>query len=100
MGRKRSQVQSLNETVNTVYSDLKNYNYSKQYKQYSHSKTLRIFTSLSDLIPDDGYLGFYVNKLKDLGEDRFMEIAQKARAGSDTPAKLFAWMLKNHEIVR
>lgn len=93
-------MENLSETANTVYSELKRLNYSKQYKQYSHSKTLRIFTSLHDVIPDDGYLGFYVNRLKDLGEERFVALANKARAGSDTPKILFTWMLKNNDIVK
>lgn len=84
----------------TVYSELKNKEYSKQYKQLSRAETARIISNLTDIIPDDGYTGFYVNRLKDIGLDRFMELAKKARAGSDTPAKLFAWMLKNNELVR
>lgn len=27
-------------------------------------------------------------------------MAQKARAGSDTPQRLFCWMLKNNELVQ
>lgn len=91
-------------TVNTVNSKINNLNNSiqfnsKQYKALSNTEITRIFANLHDLIPDDGYTGFYINKLKTLGLDRFMELAQKARAGSDTPQRLFCWMLKNHENV-
>jgi fatty acid/phospholipid biosynthesis enzyme len=84
----------------TVYSELNKLNYSKQYKQYSNAETAKIFSSLSDVIPDDGYTGFYVNQLKRIGKERFVELANKARAGSDTPAILFCWMLKNDGLVR
>lgn len=59
-----------------------------------------VLHNLSDIIPDDGYNKFYLNRLRDLGYGRFMELAQKARASSDTPQKLFAWMLKHNEIVQ
>lgn len=59
-----------------------------------------VLSSLTDIVPDDGYTGFYINRLRTLGYERFMELAQKARAGSDTPAILFAWMLKHNELVK
>ena len=93
-------MENINQTVSTVYSKLNQGNNSIQFKQYSSSRIRSIFNSLSDLIPDDGYGGFYVNRFKDLGYERFMELAQKARAGSDPPAKLFAWMLKHNELVK
>lgn len=93
-------MENVNQTVNTVYSKINKVNNNIQYKQYSSSRIQLIFKSLSDLIPDDGYGGFYVNKFKEVGYERFMELAQKARAGSDTPARLFCWMLKNNSIVR
>lgn len=94
-------MQSFKEVATvTVNSSLPKVNNSIQYKQYTVSRMNSIFKSLPDLIPDDGYGGFYVNRFKEIGYERFMELAQKARAGSDTPAKLFAWMLKNNEIVR
>ncbi len=79
--------------------------------QYSNSKFTKVNNSnstvattiiknLSDVIPDDGYTGFYLNKIKELGQERFVELANKARAGSDTPAKLFCWMLKHNEMVK
>lgn len=85
---------------NTVYSKLTKVNYSIQYKQYRNRETADLFDCLADVIPDDGYIGFYVNKLKELGAERFVELANKARAGSDTPKVLFCWMLKNNGIVR
>lgn len=58
-----------------------------------------VLASVSDLI-HDGYQPFYVKQLRLLGRTRFMELANKARAGSEDPQKLFAWMLKNNEIVK
>lgn len=84
----------------TVYSELNNITYSKQYKQYSNAEIAKIFSNLRDIIPDDGYTGFYVNQLKELGKERFIELANKARAISDTPARLFCWMLKNNQLVQ
>lgn len=57
-----------------------------------------VLSSITDLV-HEGYEPFYVTKLKELGTARFMELANKARAGSDNPQKLFSWMLKNNEIV-
>lgn len=88
---------SVENKYKTVYSELNKY---KNSKQYSTKEIHRIFSNLSDVIPDDGYLGFYVNRMKQMGLERFIELANKARAGSDTPAKLFCWMLKNDELVR
>lgn len=97
-----SQVESLNSTqrFKTVYSELTKVNYSKQYKQYSNAETARIIASFPDVIPNDGYTGFYVNKLKELGVERFTLLANKARALNDNPARLFCWMLKNNELVK
>lgn len=92
-------MESINQTLNsnTVYSKLNNLNNSIQ---YSNSDIARVFSNLADVIPDDGYKGFYVNQLKRLGIDKFVELANKARATSDTPARLFCWYLKNDSIVR
>lgn len=91
---RESQVQSFKDTVQ--------YSNSKFTKVNNSNSTVSttIIKNLSDVIPDDGYTGFYLNKIKELGQERFVELANKARAGSDTPAKLFAWMLKNNDIVR
>lgn len=59
-----------------------------------------VLHNLSDIIPDDGYYPFYLKRLNELGYQRFMELANKARAGSETPAKLFCWMLKHNKIVQ
>ena len=88
-------MQSFKETVQ--YSNSK---FTKVNNSNSTVEPTTIIKNLSDLIPDDGYTGFYLNKIKQLGVPRFMELAQKARAGSDTPTKLFAWMLKHNDIVR
>ncbi len=58
-----------------------------------------VLRNISDLV-HEGYEPFYLKQLKTLGYRRFMELAGKARAGSDTPQQLFSWMLKNNEIVR
>lgn len=91
---------SSTQRYKTVYSELNKLNYSKQYKQYSNAEIARIFSNFSDIIPDDGYTGFYVNQLKRLGIERFTELVNKARATSDTPARLLCWMLKNEELVK
>lgn len=58
-----------------------------------------IFANLSDVIPDDDYRPFYVSKYNQLGYKRYVELANKARAGKQ-PARLFFWMLKNNGVVR
>lgn len=58
-----------------------------------------VFSNLSDVIPDDEYMPFYVSRYRLLGIKRFVELANKARAGKN-PKRLFFWMLKNNEIVR
>jgi len=89
--------------VNDIKSLLNNVQYSN-----SSSKSLNnsnstvepttVIRNLTDLI-HEGYEPFYLRKLDKLGYERFMELAQKARAGSDTPQKLFSWMLKNNDLV-
>ena len=81
-------------------------------KQYSNSNLTKVNNSNSTVTPttvlsnitdlvamDDDYKPFYVTKLNTLGYPRFMELANKARAGKN-PARLFFWMLKNNEIVK
>lgn len=58
-----------------------------------------VFRNLTDLIPEDDYKPFYVSRYKKLGYKRFMELANKARAGR-APQRLFFWMLKNNEVVK
>lgn len=59
-----------------------------------------VIDCLTDLIPNHDYKPWYKKQLRLLGYERFMEIVQKARAGSDTSSNLFIWMLKNHGIVK
>lgn len=77
-----------------------NSRFTKVNNSNSTVEATTIIKNLPDVIPNDGYTGFYLNKVKELGAARFVELAQKARAGSDTPAKLFCWMLKHNELVR
>lgn len=65
----------------------------------SNSTVSEVFSNLVDLIPEDDYRPFYVSRYKKLGYKRFMELANKARAGRD-PKRLFFWMLKNNQVVR
>ena len=77
--------------------------YSNSNKQslYNSNSTVReIFSNLADVIPEDDYMPFYVSKYSKLGERRFIELANKARAGGKDPKRLFFWMLKNNEIVK
>lgn len=92
---------SASEVITVQYSTVnKNKSINNSTVQYSNPDTLELFRNLSDVIPDDGFYPFYQRRLKSLGYKRFVEFAGKARAGSDTPAKLFCWMLKNPELVR
>lgn len=59
-----------------------------------------VFSNLTDVIPDDDYMPFYVSQFKRLGAKRFVELANKARAGGKNPMRLFTWMLKNNELVK
>lgn len=70
--------------------------------KYSNSTVVEVFANLSDVIPQDDYMPFYVSRFKKLGVNRFVELANKARQGCNTgdPKRLFFWMLKNNELVR
>lgn len=85
---------SLN--TNTEYS-YSNYSTVPSNKKL---KTKDILGSVSDLIKDPDYNPWYVSQIKKLGSTRFIELANKARAGSETPAILFKWMLENNTIVK
>lgn len=67
--------------------------------KYSNSTVYQVFSNLTDVIPDDDYKPFYVSQYKLLGYPRFIELANKARAGKE-PQRLFFWMLKNNKLVR
>lgn len=60
----------------------------------------QVLNNLRDVCPDDGYDPFYTRMMNELGVERFVHFANRARAGSDTPVALFNWMLKNPEKVR
>lgn len=88
-----SQVQDLEST-------LEQYSNSKLNNLNTVTVTVKeTFKNLSDVIPVDDYMPFYVNRYRHLGYKRFVELANKARAGKD-PKRLFFWMLKNNEIVK
>lgn len=93
------QVQPLEEIIKskTQYS-----NSSSKELNYSNSTVSikTVFSNLADVIPDDDYKPFYVSRYKQLGYDRFVALANKARASGKDPARLFFWMLKNESIVR
>lgn len=81
--------------------------YSNRYSDSKESKTTvsvtvsEVFSKLTDVIkPEDDYMPFYVKKYRELGHTRFMWLVAKARAASDTPDRLFFWMLKNPDLVR
>lgn len=98
-------MQSLNSVLQpTLNNKTKQYTVNKTNLNNSiqlNSKDITtVLGNLSDVIPDDGYTGFYVNQLKRLGTKKFCELANKARALNDNPARLFCWMLKNNEIVK
>ena len=88
----------INTNTTVQYSKEAKENYSTV--QYSDEKAIEMFKGMSDVIPDDGFYPFYSRKLKELGGKKFVWLANRARKTSDTPAKLFCWMLKNSEKVR
>lgn len=76
--------------------------YSTVIKNKTNSTVLysEVRDNLRDVIPDDGYGPFYAKQFKTLGYHRFIELANKARASSETPARLFCWMLKHETEIR
>lgn len=76
-------------------------NSNKNNINYSNSRlsTKEVLSSITDLIPNTDYCPWYIKQLNKLGQRRFTELANKARAGSDTPHILFKWMLENNEVV-
>ena len=80
-------------------SKLNNLNYSNS-SNYSNCNITEVFNNLTDVIPHDDYMPFYVGRFKHLGYKRFMELANKARRGGKDPQRLFFWMLKNNELVK
>ena len=91
------------QNLNHIIKD-NSYSNSKLTKvNYSNSTVTVTFkeicSNLTDIIPDDDYKPFYAKQYRELGYDRFIELANKARAGR-TPDRLFFWMLKNNEAVK
>lgn len=81
----------------TVNSDSNNNNLNNSHSTVS---TKEVLSNISDLIPNLDYAPWYAKQLRKLGAKRFMELANKARAGSDTPHVLFKWMIENNSIVK
>jgi hypothetical protein len=94
-------VESLQSTLRQQYS---NSNLTKLNNSNSTVNSTvsckEVFSNLTDVIPDDDYMPFYVSQFKRLGAKRFVELANKARAGGKNPMRLFTWMLKNNELVK
>ena len=77
------------------------YSSSKEPKNTVTVSVSDVITNLSDLIsPEDPYMRFYIKQYRVLGYTRYMEFANKARAGGRDAPRLFFWMLKNPDLVR
>jgi hypothetical protein len=76
-----------------------NYSNSKDTPSVKTVDISEVFANLTDVIPVDNYMPFYVSRYKSLGYKRFMELANKARRSGKDPKRLFFWMLKNNKIV-
>lgn len=87
------QVENITDVATVQYSKLKTLNNSN-----STVEPTTVLDCISDLV-HDGYQPYYIKQIKQLGVERFMELANKARAGSNTPQLLFSWMLKNNKII-
>lgn len=87
-------------TTDSVSKIIKNTNYSNSnINKFNTTVTvIEVINNLSDVIPVDDYMPFYISKYHMLGYKRFVELANKARKGDD-PKRLFFWFLKNNEIV-
>lgn len=95
-------MESLQSTLRQQYSNsnLTKLNNSNSTVTNSTVSCKEVFSNLTDVIPDDDYMPFYVSQFKRLGAKRFVELANKARAGGKNPMRLFTWMLKNNELVK
>lgn len=91
-----SQQYSANSKIKNSKKVSKNNSDSK----YPNLTVTEVFKNLTDVIPDDDYMPYYVSRFKELGYARFMELANKARKGGKDPQRLFFWMLKNNELVK
>jgi len=89
-------VESLKSTLRQQYS---NSSLTKLNNSNSTVTCKEVFSNLVDVIPDDDYKPFYVSQFNRLGAKRFIDLANKARKGRN-PVRLFAWLLKNNELVK
>ncbi len=91
-----------NHRLNSYSNSTVNSDSSLNKFKNSHSTvtTKEVLSSITDLIADPDYAPWFAKQLKRLGSTRFMELANKARAGSETPQVMFKWMLNNNEIVK
>lgn len=89
----------LNKYSNNSNSSLNITNYSNSNNSTVTVSAKIVLANVSDLIKDPKYNPWYVKQLRLLGNARFMELANKARAGSETPERLFKWMIENNGIV-
>lgn len=80
--------------------NLNNINSSTNNNISTNVNVVDVINNLRDIIPisNSCYMPFYISRLRALGYDRFIELANKARAGK-SPARLFFWMLKNNQLV-
>jgi len=92
-------VESLQSTLRQQYSNSSLTKLNNSNSTVNSTVTCReVFSNLSDVIPNDDYMPFYVSQYKRLGVKRFVELANKARKGRE-PKRLFFWLLKNNDIV-
>lgn len=98
--------ETVNSNSNSKFNKLNNSNSntvnSNSYlNKEEHTVSIKhVFSNITDLVkPEDSYMPFYLSRYKQLGYKRFMELANKSRAGK-TPDRLFFWMLKNNELVK
>ena len=91
---------SVSEVITNTSNSYSNSNLTKLNNSNSTVNVTSVFSNLSDVIPDDDYKPFYVKRHKELGTTRFVELANKARAGGKDPKRLFFWMLKHNTLVK
>lgn len=86
------------DSVNQIFQNTK-YSNSILNQEENTVTVKEVIKNLSDVIPQDDYMPYYISRYRKLGYKRFTELANKARRGKD-PKRLFFWMLKNNEIVQ
>lgn len=89
----------MSTDINSVLQQYSNSNINNLNNSNSTVNPTTVLSNITDLV-HEGYEPFYIKQLNLLGYERFMELANKARAGSDTPQRLFCWMLKNNMLVK